>query len=438
MNSEEVFKRYDVRGKFPEELDEEFALRMGKALGTLCTEDFSQRVVVCKDSKKTSTVLKEKLVEGLTSTGVNVVDIGTGPTDFAAFCGVDHGAVSVQVTSSHMPLEFNGFKFMYPEGNSFTNSDLNRLKNVFRNKKFNQGSGDIKSLEKVMRRRYRHRARIKAAHIGSQDLDKKIVFDSMGGATDVFMPQLLRDLGAEVVELSKGREDVYRNPPNPKPGMLDELKEKVEEEDADLGLAADLDGDRLTVYRDGFLRGEDVFALLAKAVGGDTVASIDTAEVVEKVVEDRGGKTFYTRVGDPFVLEKVLEEDADVAGEPNGHYAVKDFVPYNSAVLTGLIVAGLDIDERLSELPDYSVERFSVEVEDKEKVMRGLKSDIRQLFGVESDVDGVKFSTQGFSVLVRPSGSSEKVRGVVSGESSEGIDEVISEVRSLISENGNG
>ena len=433
MKPEKVFKRYDIRGEYPEELDEEFAERLGKALATFTRENFSKRIVVCRDNKESSVKLKESLLQGLKSSGMKILDIGEGPTDYAAYLGKKHGCVSVQATSSHMPLSFNGFKFMYPEGNGFVNKDLNQVKENFRKEKFVQDEGEVDKIESTSKRRYKDNLKMTAMRNSSATIDRKIVVDTMGGATREVLPDLLDNLGATVVDLADERDKMpYRDPPNPKPELLDELVEKVEDVEADLGLATDMDGDRVTVYYDGeFLSGDEVFCIVGQLVGGDSVASIDTSGALEDLMEERGGEVFYTRVGDPFVMEKALEEDVDFAGEPNGHYSVLDFVPYNSGTLTALMVAGTDIDQKLDQIPFYSVQRDSLEVEDKEKVIDSLRESLEEK-DIISEKDGVKAKFGYAEVLMRPSGSSQKIRVISEARDEDTAEAGLDEAKELI------
>ncbi|MFB6241880.1 MAG: hypothetical protein ABEJ36_03700 [Candidatus Nanosalina sp.] len=434
MKPEKVFKRYDIRGEYPEELDEEFAERLGKALGKFCREKFSRRIVVCRDNKESSESLKESLIEGLESSGMKIFDIGTGPTDYAAYIGKEHGCVSVQVTSSHMPLSFNGFKLMYPEGNGFVNEDLNEVKELFRSGEFTEDEGLIRDLASTSMRRYRDDLKMTAMKYGSANIDRKIVVDTMGGATKDVLPELLKGLGADVIDLSEDRDEMpYRDPPNPKPENLDELAERFEEEDADLGLATDMDGDRVTVYHGGeFLSGDDVFCILSQLVRGDAVASIDTSGALEDMLEDRNNEVFYTRVGDPFVMDRALEEDVALAGEPNGHYSILEFVPYNSGTLTALILAGTDLDQKTEQIPFYSTQRDIIEVEDKKETMERVREQIRDEYDVISEKDGVKAEVGYSKVLVRPSGSSPKIRVISNATDEDTAEAGLEEVMDLI------
>jgi len=434
MKPEEVFKRYDIRGEYPEELDEEFAERLGKALGTFTIRNYSkEEIIVSRDNKDSSKPLKQALIEGLTSTGLRIVDIGVGPTDYTAFGGKENNSVSVQVTSSHMPLEFNGFKFMYPEGNGFVNEDLNTVKELFRSQDLTEGKGEALNSEKDMKKLYRSRIKEEAESLGSESLDLTVAVDTLGGATTDFLPSLLEDMGANVIDISERHENQpYRDPPNPKPEQLKELKEEVEKGDADLGLATDMDGDRVAAYTDRFISGDEIFSIVAHKVGGDGVASIDTSKAIEDLLKRRGDEVFYTRVGDPFVMDKALEQSVSFAGEPNGHYSVLDFVPYNSGTLTALILAGTDIESCLEDKPDYFVERYSFETDEKFEKIERIKQKVKDRYVFVSDIDGVKFETDNLDVLVRPSGSSPKIRVIAESKGKKYLEDELDGVRNMI------
>ena len=433
MKPEKVFKRYDIRGKYPEELNEEFAKKLGKALGTFTERNYSTKIVVSRDNKDTSEPLKESLIEGLSSTGSEVIDAGIGPTDYAAFAGKRQECISVQVTSSHMPLEFNGFKFMYPEGNGFVNEDLNTVKDLFRSEEFSEGSGSTRSLEDNIKESYRREIKQVAGNLGSESLDLTVAVDTLGGATTGLLPSLLEEIGADVIDISERYEEhPYRDPPNPKPEHLSELKKTVEDTEADIGLATDMDGDRVAVFTDRFITGDEIFNILAQKVEEDAVASIDTSNALEDLLRKRGDHVYYTRVGDPFVMDKALDESVALAGEPNGHYSLLEFVPYNSGTLTALILAGTNISESLQRKPDYSVDRSSFKTEEKHDKMERIKRTVKQSYNFKSEIDGVKFEADGIEVLIRPSGSSPKIRVIAESEDEQKLEKNLGRIKGKI------
>ncbi len=423
MDEDAVFRRYDIRGKVPEEIDTEFAELLGRAVGTFVAENYSSRITVCRDNKDTSTELKQALMKGLKATGTTVLDAGTGPTDYAAFKGRENGTVTVQVTSSHLPLDTNGFKLMYPEGNGFLNEDLDQVEKIFRSREFQEGEG--KTEKKLLKEEYMEAAE----NFVGEKIDGKIVVDTLGGATSGFLPELLERLGAEVIDLAaeKGAEQPYVDPPNPEPERLEELKQRVEE-GADLGVATDMDGDRVTVYSGRWISGDELFAELVEHLQTEKiVASIDTSSIVKDAVEKNGGEIIHTRVGDPFVIDAVLDNDAEIGGEPNGHYCFPGFVPYNSGTMTAALVAAKI--ESFEGLPENYTETASVETCRQKQVMEELK-DLD--YPVISTIDGIKFDTGETTVLVRPSGTSPKIRIKVDGKNRKEVEERLEEFLGIV------
>jgi phosphomannomutase len=429
MQPEKVFKRYDVRGKYPEELDEEFFELIGKSLAAFVLENYGEKIVVCRDNKESSEGLKKNLVEGLTSSGVDVVDAGVGPTDYAAFHGSKRDLVSVQVTSSHMPLDFNGLKFMYPEGNGFVNKDLNELKRIFREREFREGKGKVEEVEKP------EKDYIQAMKDFLEDFvettDRKLVVDTLGGATTDFLPRILEEVGFKVVNIAGDRERPYYDPPNPKPEILEDMPDQVGENNADMGLATDMDGDRVAVYYEGeWLSGDDLFFIFSQVISGDVVASIDSSDILEEFAEE----VYYTRVGDPFVIDETLKRNAELSGEPNGHYCFPGFVAYNSGTLAAALIASTDVNPRIENIPGMHLEKINVDVKEKEEAMERVEEKVKSRFNVLSDKDGVKFSSGEASALIRPSGSSPVIRIKAESEDKKEAKEIAEEAEEVIRE----
>ncbi len=434
MKADEIFKRYDVRGKYPEELNENFASRIGKALGQLLNEDerFEKQVVIGRDNKQSSEILQENLVKGLKSTGIKVLKAGVGPTDFTAFHGVKNDSVSVQVTASHMPLNFNGFKFMYPEGNGFVNEDLNKIEEKFREKDFPLETGSVEELSDT--REIYLKSLEDYAKKFRQTEDRKIIVDTLGGASTGYLPEILERLGFEVVNIAdeKDIEGPYYDPPNPKPEILDHIPQRMKDEDADIGLATDMDADRVKVYyNDRWLSGDELFLIFAQLLEGEVAASIDTTSALRDFVKE----VHYTRVGDPFVVDKTLEENAVLSGEPNGHYCFPEFTAYNSGTLSAVLAAATDLNTLIDQIPELFIEKANLEVEEKEKVMSRVIGDVKTHYDVLSDKDGVKFSVDSSSVLIRPSGSSPVIRIKVESETEGKGIEVLEEIEKLVRKN---
>jgi phosphomannomutase/phosphoglucomutase len=412
MKPEKVFKRYDIRGKHPEEIDAEFAQILGKSVGTWALENSTAKVLVTKDTKDTSKELKQELIKALKSTGVNVFDAGTGPTDYTALNASAHDAVGVQVTSSHLPVEFNGFKLIYPEGNGFVNEDLYEVQDIFRSREFEEQRGSVKEVESSCHERYRQRASQYFRKF-FEGIDKTVVYDSMGGAGHIFLPDLLEEFGAELIDLSKT--ETVQDPPKPEPENLEHVVQKYEDSNADIALVNDMDADRLAVYHeDEWIDGNELFSVFAQVLQPENiVASIDTSNILEKSFE---GVISYTRVGDPFVISEALRLGADLSGEPNGHYGFTEFTPYNSGTMAGLLIAASDLRNLRENVPEFANQKKSFNVEDKDEALNRVIEEVGSRYEVVSEVDGVKFKVGEAHVLVRSSGSSQKLRAVSDAE----------------------
>ncbi|MFB6203252.1 MAG: hypothetical protein ABEK01_02065 [Candidatus Nanohaloarchaea archaeon] len=403
MDEDAVFRRYDIRGNYPGEIDTGFAEILGRALGSLAVRDHRGRTVVTKDTKDSSGELKSALVRGIMSAGAEVLDAGTGPTDYTAFTGREKDSVAVQVTSSHLPMDNNGFKMMYPSGNSFVNEDLDRLKQLFRNRDFESGEGSLTPVAEEARGDYRDRVLEIVERLG-HGREREVVLETMAGAASEFLPDLLGDTGLDVRDLSS-----RIDPPEPSPERLGHVEQEVSGDQ--IGLACDMDADRVAAYFDGrWLDGNELMAVLGKLSGAsEVVASVDTSATVEDYLD---AEFTYTRVGDPFVLSAMQETGAGFSGEPNGHYAFADLVTYSSGTLSALLLASADLGPILEEIPDTEVRKDSVEVRDREKAMQRVKDQVEDRFEVLSTKDGVKFRAGDAEVLIRPSGSSSLLRVV--------------------------
>jgi len=241
------------------------------------------------------------------------------------------------------------------------------------------------------------------------EVQNKVVVDTLGGTAQLDK-DVLNNPDTNLIDITKN-ETPCIDPPNPKPEKLDRLAKKVEEEDADLGVAFDLDSDRIRVFYGGrFLSGDELFCILAQLTDGPIAASIDTTWTLKQFEEVKS-----TRIGDPFLMEGAMNCGAKLAGEPNGHYAFTEFVPYPSGTLISLILQGLDIEERLRKVPDIHIERKNFEVKNKGKIIDKIRRTLPES-RIISDLDGLKFHHRNSTVLVRSSGNSEKIRIVVEGK----------------------
>ncbi|MFM2330003.1 MAG: hypothetical protein RLZZ494_2106, partial [Pseudomonadota bacterium] len=246
-----IFKAYDIRGIVGKTLDESVAEHLGRAFGTEAVQLGEKAVVVGRDGRLSGPALIEALKRGLASTGLEVIDLGAVTTPmvyYVAATRADIGCTSgIQVTGSHNPKDYNGFK-MVLAGRAIYGDEIQGLRRRIEAEEYAQGSGSVRTLDIVPEYTQRITSDCQLAR------PMKIVVDSGNGIPGASGPAILRALGCEVIDLySRVDGDFPNHHPDPsKPENLADLIKVVNATEAELGLAFDGDGDRLgVVTRDG-------------------------------------------------------------------------------------------------------------------------------------------------------------------------------------------
>ena len=277
-----AFKAYDIRGVVGKDIDETFAEHLGRAFGSQARADGERAVAVGRDGRLSGPGLVDALARGLASTGLDVVDLGAVTTPmlyYVAATRARHGCSSgIQVTGSHNPKDYNGFK-MVLAGRAIYGEDIQRLRQRIEAEDYARGQGRRAGMDILAE--YTRRI-IRDCHLSRR---MKIVVDSGNGIPGATAPAILRALGCDVVDLySKVDGDFPNHHPDPsKPENLADLIKVVHATDSELGLAFDGDGDRLgVVTRDGHIIYPDrQLMLLARDVlsrnPGATVISTSSA-----------------------------------------------------------------------------------------------------------------------------------------------------------------
>lgn len=412
MDSDTVFNRYDIRGTYPDEIDEEFAERIGRAAGTYAQQESRGTVVVGRDARNTSESVYDSFITGVRSTGADVVNVGAGTTDRTALAANRYGGIGVMVTASHHDWERTGFKFLYEQGHGFSNDDLDQIQDLFERNRFEQGEGTLLTVQDEFDETYIETVKDTANSFIDDELSATVLLDVVGGAerTASF---IFEELGAEVIEMERGEHPA----PEPDPETRQDVRDRLEETDADIAVGYDPDGDRVYAIHPelGWIDGDKLFYALGRITDAKTiVASIDTSPVIEQLDAD----VTYTRVGDVFVSAEGVEADADLLGEPNGHYAVTEFCWYNSGIYASVLLAASHdrLSGMMADVQNYETRRF-VETfdtaEERDTAMTDVKKNVAKNFDVVSTVDGLKFKSDGITGLVRSSGTSPKIRLIV-------------------------
>jgi len=413
----ELFGTDGVRGVANEDLTPEMALNLGRVMGTL-----RRKVAVAMDTRLSSPMLKSAVIAGLTSCGCDVVDLGVAPTPALQYyvkCRDVEGGVVI--TASHNPREYGGIKFIQDDGREFTRDMDEECERIYKSKTFKIASWD--KIGQVYRDEY---MRLYIDGILKEvDLDAiydrgfKVVIDCGNGAGCVTSPQILRELGCEVISLNSHPDGRFpQRSPEPVEENLGLLKRVVKEVGADLGVAHDGDADRATfVDEKGRFVSEDVvLALMAKYYvegrGGKVVTPVSSSKCVEDVVVEAGGEVIYTPVGSPVVAETMLKVKAVFGGEGNGglifpeHLLARDGAMSFAKVLELMALEKKPISELVKVIPKYHMIKTKVPCRDKIKLLKGL----REMFPEANFTDGARIDYEDSWILIRPSGTEPIVR----------------------------
>ncbi len=447
MLDPKVFKAYDVRGIYPEELDEAGA----EAIGRAYVEQFEpRRIAVGRDMRLSSPTMQEAVIRGATAAGCDVLDIGLVGTEMVYFAvgslGLEGG---IMVTASHNPKEYTGMKIVrrgaLPVGGESGLLDVRdralASDNLSRSVvcRHPPQAHDIwpAYVERVL-------SFVDVAAIRPL----KVVIDAANGMAGTMLPPVLEHLPIEAVRCYFEPDGSFPNhEPNP---LLPENREfivrKTLEEGADLGVAFDGDADRCFFVDDTgeFVPGDFVTALFAEIIlarepGANVIYDVRASHAVPDTIERAGGIALVNRVGHAFIKARMRKDDAVFAGEVSGHYYFRDFTQADTGVVPFLLMLELisQRGQKLSEILAPLRERYFITGEINTPVADvALKlQELKERYGSEgtvSHLDGLSVEADEWHFNVRPSNTEPLLRLNLEATSQELMEEKRDEVLGVI------
>jgi len=351
--SASIFKAYDIRGVVPATLDAQVAEALGRAFGSAARAAGEKTVAVGRDGRLSGPALAEALIQGLVATGIEVIDVGAVTTPMLYFAAHTLCTSGIQVTGSHNPKDYNGFK-MVLAGRAIYGDEIQRLRQVMEaGSAALAGGGSVRRVD--VTEAYTRRI------VGDIRLARplKIVVDSGNGIAGASAPAILRAIGCEVTELFSEVDGNFPNhhPDPSKPENLKDLIAALQAGDAELGLAFDGDGDRLgIVTKDGsniypdrqmMLFAQDV---LSRVPGGTIVYDVKCSQRLGPAIAAAGGQPLIYKTGHSLIKAKMKEIDSPLGGEMSGHIFFKErWFGFDDGTY-----AGCRLLEILSKSPDAS------------------------------------------------------------------------------------
>lgn len=325
--SASIFKAYDIRGVVPVTLDAEVAEALGRAFGSAARAAGEKSVAVGRDGRLSGPALAEALIKGLVATGVEVIDVGAVTTPMLYFAAHTLCRSGIQVTGSHNPKDYNGFK-MVLAGRAIYGDEIQALRKTMETGTAQLApGGSVRKVDVAPAYIERIAGDIKLAR------PMKIVVDSGNGIAGASAPAIFRALGCEVTELYSEVDGNFPNhhPDPSKPENLKDLIAALAAGDAELGLAFDGDGDRLgIVTKDGQNifpdRQMQLFAqdVLSRVPGGTIVYDVKCSQRLAPAIEAAGGKPMIFKTGHSLIKAKMKEIDSPLGGEMSGHIFFKE------------------------------------------------------------------------------------------------------------------
>jgi phosphomannomutase len=405
----EILREYDIRGQLGKNLSAEDAFALGCAFGTYVRRKGGSRICVGYDGRESSPVLEKSLVNGLLTTGVEIERVGMGPTPMLYFAVKDHMADGgVMITGSHNPSDYNGFKMTLQSGPVYGQA-VQEIGEIAAQGDYESGEGSVREVD--IQDNYVDR--LLRDFTGRRPL--KVAWDCGNGAAGEIVRRLTSKLSGEHILLF---DEIDGNFPNhhPDPTVdenLTDLIKVVRDQQCDLGVAFDGDGDRVGAVdeKGNIFRCDTLIAIYARDIleehkGAYIIGDVKCSKVMYDEIERLGGKPVMSKTGHSLIKAKMAELKAPLAGELSGHiffgdkyYGFDDGIYCAIRLMNEVCEHEEPASSLTSHLPSlHNTPEIRFEVDEKKKfdlvdqVAQAMKSRQNQDFDV-NDIDGVRVTT---------------------------------------------
>lgn len=433
-----------IRGIAGESLTADLSFKVGKALGKLLTEEKEHpKVVIGRDTRISCDMIEHALTAGLTSTGVNVMTVGTIPTPAIAYLTktieTDSG---IMISASHNPYQDNGIKIFGSDGFKLTDEQELEIESLIDNSEQIKNAsfekiGKVYGGNELTQKYIQH---IKQSITGDLS-DVKIALDCANGATTGVAPFIFGDLEADIETIGCQPNGVNIND-NVGSTKIETISEFVKENNVDVGFAFDGDGDRVLAVdaKGNIVDGDKIMFILAKHLKeqGELKDNMVVSTVMSnigfyKAIEENELQSVKTAVGDRYVVEEMRKNDYSLGGEQSGHIVLMNYATTGDGILTAVKLAniiktsGKSLEELASEVNIYPQKLVNIKVVDKKAAMED--SDIlAECEKVEKELEG------NGRILLRASGTENLIRVMVEASSDELTDKYCEQVAKIVRE----
>jgi len=437
-----MFREYDLRGKVSDdELNKENCKIIGTGFGSLLRKKGIDRIVVGFDAREYSIWIKDSLIEGLISTGVNVVEIGQVLTPIAYFSQFHLNIKGLaMVTASHNPNGWSGFKLGYDLGSTLLPEDIQDLYKIISEEDFVKGDGKVEQYNNIIQDYSDYL-------ISKVKINKpmKVLVNAGNGTAGPISPLILEKAGCQVIRQYC---DIDFNFPNHEPdpasvGMLEAMGSKVREVGADIGIGFDGDGDRIGIVdeKGGIIWPDRFMILLVRQVlkekpNSKIVFDVKCSQSLIEEIEKNGGEPIMWKTGHSYIKQKAKAVDAALAGERSGHIFYRyGYYGYDDATFCALklleYLSGQDksVSEIMLGTPQYFTSpawHTDCDDEIKYEIVDKLVKELKEEYGEEKviDINGARVTFEDGWGLVRASSNLPNLVLVFESKTKEGLQRI--------------
>lgn len=427
-----IFRAYDVRGIYGDDLDEDVMEKIGNVSRVFVKD----AMIVGRDNRISSEGLQGAFISGLSKAGKDVIDIGVVPRGVCLFYAWRTHKTSAYITASHLPPEWNGVKFSDENGITFLEKENYKIRDMVQEEDF-----VLKRHGRIIRKNVVEEYKkhlLSKIHLAKP---LKVLIDCGNGTAGLVAPDLFEGAGADV-------DCIFAEPDGSFPNRQSDVNDlsvlRKRMDGYDIGIAFDGDADRIALVDElgRVLNAEATSYLILKQLlpieKGPIVANVECLRIIDKIARDFGRKVYRTRVGNAFMVQASLQKNACFGMERSGHYCIPSISPLDDGIVASLyaILSLSKMNKKLSsivdEIPRYPFKRVDIPCPDsiKFKVVEELKQ-LLSKYKVNT-ADGIRIDFQKAWVLIRASNTSPLIRLTIEAETQEKLGKLKKKFLSVI------
>jgi phosphomannomutase len=445
----QIFREYDIRGIYNETLFDIDAYNIGRAFASIISIDHNNIITVMRDGRNSSPSLSAALIQGIIDSGVDVINLEVGPTPLLYFSNyvIDKVIAGIMITGSHNPIDHNGFKFIYNR-KPFFGKDIKLIEETIIKNKFNiNKSKVIEYNNSKLTELYLN----KLNNDYKQNRKLKIAWDPSNGATCDIIDKLCSILPGDHIIINK---EIDGNFPNhhPDPTILDNMKQLIDvvvNNNCDIGIGFDGDGDRIGVIDDKgcMISGDQLISIFINNIlennkDSTIIADVKSSNMVFDLITELGGKSIMWKTGHSLIKSKMIETNAIFAGEMSGHIFFNDkYYGYDDGIYSAIriidILSNSDIklNEMINQLPKtFSTKEYRIDCDDDKKfeLVDNVKNIVINHNIDFIDIDGVRARFEYGWWLIRASNTQNAIIVRCEANSGENLERIKSNLSNIL------